>query len=316
MPCVFLHPVSFCHMAVHMTMSHLHCCTVQRHDPGHGEYFLAAGAHFLAFPSATIPAGAAPELSSFWANVKQHLTVLSLEVTSGEGTTKDIRTLGMLTALRWLRVGGSFSHYDESYVDMSGEVLDLKLPHLVFLRLAFVRHGKLVLSCPKLKKAWFDETKQLDIRIEDAILKYLLLDYCDEVDLAISSPRIQLRNLMVLRVWQCSEVGRRLIENLKHMARLADMVYEDFPAACMPASFQQSLEHIQLHPLDWRHDLPEGLKELSRPTSFRFRGKRKFWKMTRPLAEFLPVDRLKSLYLGDQKYVRQGDGDEWYPEQK
>ena len=169
---------------------------------------------------------------------------------------------------------------------MSGEVLDLKLPHLVFLRLAFVRHGKLVLSCPKLKKAWFDETKQLDIRIEDAILKYLLLDYCDEVDLAISSPRIQLRNLMVLRVWQCSEVGRRLIENLKHMARFADMVYEDFPAACMPASFQQSLEHIQLHPLDWRHDLPEGLKELSRPTSFRFRGKRKFWKMTRPLAEF------------------------------
>ena len=95
------------------------------------------------------------------------------------------------------------------------------------------------------------------------------------------------------------------------MRRLQSLRYAGFPAACMPSVFPQSLQEVALYPLDWRHDLPLGLKDLQELESFSFNTRCKTWDIVKPLAELLPVDGLRYLALASRMYseeeIRQGD---------
>ena len=100
-------------------------------------------------------------------------------------------------------------------------------------------------------------------------------------------------------------MGRRLIEDIYRMKHLHKLEYEDFPSGCMPKLFPRSLCHIALCPLGWSQNLPEGLRELRQLRVFNFRGPAQSWKLTRPIAELLPMDELTVIIFNSTMFVRQ-----------
>ena len=248
----------------------------------------------------------APSLKTFtfWSDLKQHLTELTLGLHAQRGT-ENLQSLGLLPSLRRLSMyrpvaDPSWRRY------LSGEKLLLKLPHLVYLKVWDVKDGELVVSCPKLAEVWFSHTFQLRIKVEDADLRDLMLLHCDH--LAFRSPETQLQQLKALSAAQCSALDRHIIQDVGHMPRLQHLHCTPFPAACMPREFPNTLRNATLFPLDWCHDLPEGLKKLPELSHFCFETNNKSWNMMRPWTEFLPTGSLKVVTLGSSKYKRQGNG--------
>ncbi len=284
----------------------------------HSGKVCCAGDKFLATATDSIGPGVGLELSSFWADLKHHLTILTLTIYLGEGKVQYLRTLGMFTALRELcigcheyAIGASYDSYSP-YHDLLGEELALKLPHLVSLRFQAFRRVKLVLSCPKLTDARFVRSDSMHIAFENASLPTLVLKHCQKVTVATSSPKEQLQNMERLEVNDCSEEGSFIMEEIGFMMKhLKSLVYTEFPAVHMPNKFPQNLWKVVLCPLDWRSDLPEGLKDLRKLEIFYFNTRCESWKMMMPLAELLPMVGLKSLALATHAYsakdIREGN---------
>lgn len=82
------------------------------------------------------------------------------------------------------------------------------------------------------------------------------------------------------------------------MRSLQNLNYSDFPERCMPSSFLQSLQKIDLRPYDWSQGLPIGLQNLCNLEKLCFDSRCKDWQITRSLADFLPVHSLEQLELG------------------
>ena len=215
---------------------------------------LSAGKRFLAMPSASFAPDVSPELSSLWANLKQHLTELKIWLDRKEVEVQCLQSLGMLTALQNLELYGPYSLHGPS-----GAAYTLKLPHLASLYCASLS-GELVLSCPELLRARFSFTSLRPIMVEDAALEDLVLKDCNNIHVALAQD--QLLKLKVLIVQECREVGRHLIEEVSEMRNLRTLAYEPFPTACMPTSFPLSLWEVFLFPRGWCSNLPEGLKGL------------------------------------------------------
>ncbi|CAL5225796.1 g8572 [Coccomyxa viridis] len=96
-----------------------------------------------------------------------------------------------------------------------------------------------------------------------------------------------------------------ILQDVDHMTHLEQLVYTDFPAACMPQSFPKSLQSITLFPQDRDYDVPRGLKALTNLTELTFGSGRMSWDPNVPLAELLLMDSLQTLTLGTSRYVRQ-----------
>lgn len=256
------------------------------------EAVCSAGQQSLAISLGSIASGAGPEHSTFWANLKLHLTDLTLQ-TPENSKASHLEILNTLTALQRLQLWWYPVDFQQK---LSEEKLALKLPHLVNLRMDRLEQAELVLSCPKLAKAWFTLAKSSRIEVNDAALEDIRIDECNRVQLAMKD---QLQNLTDLDVFRSLEVDRLLIEDVGLMTRLRWLWYESFPAACMPSTFPESLQYIVLAPVNWCHNLPGGLKELHQLIPFTFLTP---CNMTRPLAEFLPMDTLEYLQLHKRKY--------------
>ena len=257
--------------------------------------------------------GADSELSSFPANLSQHLTKLTLTLTPKivtqnpqAGKVHHLHALGMLTALQELELGCVVRpDWDRIYCDLAGEKLIWKLPHLISLRMQLFNQGGVVLSCPKLAKAEFTETISLHVEVEHAALESLTLFECYNLRHTLRSPQDQLQALRSLDVSLCSEIGRHLIEDVPCMRQLQKLKYgalRGFPAACMPACFPHSLQQLELMPLSWDCDLPGGMKELHELTYLSFAPRGDAWVIVQPLHELLPFDCLEMLELGSRFY--------------
>ena len=223
-------------------------------------------------------------------------------------TKTQLETIGTLKALQDLRIGWYPILGCIKSGSLHGERVALHLPHLIELYLLDLQDGELVLSCPRLAEAWVQDTKALCIRLEDTILKALLLKACDKTKFVAAPHKDLLQNLTSLIVTRCSESGKHIIEDVGEMKQLQSLTYQEFPAARMPRSFPRSLERINLYPLDWRCNLPEGLKELSRLEVFVFNTDFKSWNLERPWVEMLPTHSLQNVKLGSSKYLRQENG--------
>ena len=111
-----------------------------------------------------------------------------------------------------------------------------------------------------------------------------------------------------------SETGRHLFQDLDKRTNLEYVRYVDFPATCMPTSFSESLQEIELQPVDWSQGLLRGLKQLHNLKKFSFHCEWKFWdnvtlsNIRRPYADLLPIDSLDDLQLGFNCNERQPDG--------
>lgn len=241
--------------------------------PGKGDAFLELSS------GCRIP-GAGPELSSFWPNVQQHLTELSLQLypeEAVEGHMQNLEALGTLTALQklevWCIVPEEWSEESREWPEeplewsegplairsMSGESLTLKLPHLTLLRLHYLMDGVIYLSCPKLTIARFEETNSFCIEVHEAALERLELDDCRGVQCMIRSPEDQLQSLKHLVVVGCSEEGHCLIESLAHTRQLETLIYKGFPETCMPTEFPEGLRKCEINPIDWERGHARGL---------------------------------------------------------
>ena len=176
------------------------------------------------------------QLSSFSTNLRQHLTELSLLRLHGkEGKAQQhLEALGMLTALRKLGVGWYRPHYD-----LAGQNFVLNLPHLVSLEMCGIEQGVVVLSCSKLTDVFFESTQSVQIEVEGASVDTLTLNWCKDLRLVLHSHEAQLQKIEYLRVVDCSEIGKRLIDDVRQMRQLWYLEYIDFPATCMPASFRK-----------------------------------------------------------------------------
>ena len=283
----------------------------------HWSDILCAGEEFLAMSSESIAPGASPEHISFWTSLKHHLTSLRLVVCAGKARAEHFGALGMLTALQELSIGSAFppSSYEAEDKnprrDLLGQKLALKLPHLTSLEFQCFKHVELILSCPKLATVEFLENRSMHIILEDAFLQSLGLVKCKKVMFAMHAPENQLQHLDTLCVRDCSEEGGYMIESVGLMKNLRALHYTDFPAACMPSAFPQKLEEVALYPLGWCDDLPEGLRGLQKLKSFHFNTTCTSWKVSRPLAELLPMASLRCLTLASYTYqdeeIRQGE---------
>ncbi len=271
-------------------------------DPKVGEAFLATSSD-----CATLGPGS--KLSTSWSDLQQHLTELKLQLYPMVGQSKQMGALSMLSALRELGICCAMppEQFESSpFWDMSRESLTLNLPNLVSLELGHLEHGEVVLSCPKLTEAFFGTTKSFRIKVDDAALERLVLDSCGRVQCVLHSPEEQLQSLRTLLVSGCSEEGQHLIERLPQMRRLQKLKYLNFPAARMPTDFPQGLRKVRLCPIDCRHELPEGLKGLRKLTRISFNSDCRFWDITRPLAEFLPLSGLREVTLSGKVYMSGG----------
>ena len=264
--------------------------------------------------SESVAPDAGPELSSFRPNLKRHLTELSVHVGCQEPSPRSLEALSFLTALqklhvefsRPLRTAPGTGLTLAGLRNMSKQNYVFRLPHLVSLRVTGLCQGELVLSCPKLATAYFKDIRFSYVEVEDAALTSLALEGCQWVHVAAGTLNDQLRNLESLSVKaRCVEVDRCLIEVVYRMEHLQRLDYEDFPSGCMPKLFPQSLCHIALSPLGWSQNLPEGLKELRQLRVFNFRGPAWSWKLTRPIAELLPMDQLTVIIFNSTMFVRQ-----------
>ena len=242
---------------------------------------------------------AGSEPSSFRNDLKKHLTELSLLLYPHKAQL--FGSVSVLTALQSLELCPMTPGWCGPYLrDLKGQKFHFKLPHLLSLRLVHVRNGELVLSCPKLAKAHFQWTDFLRIEVEDAALECLVIN--DNGNFCFEGPGRHLDKLKSLSVKDCGNMVRHLTEDLGEMNCLQKLEYADFPQACMPRSFPQSLQEIELRPCDWFLDLPRGLKELHQLHSLQFDSDCESWEIRRPLAELLPVDKLWKLHLGCRAY--------------
>ncbi|CAL5226012.1 g8818 [Coccomyxa viridis] len=268
----------------------------------------SAGEKFLAVPSSTIAEGACPQLSSFWANLQQHLTELMIEVQPGKGN-KQLESLGSLTALKLLMIlpEGPYRPGPPRY-DMSGAKLVLNLPNLVFLFVCSLSNGELVLSGPRVEHAWFMNNKSFKVSMMELHdLDCLIMKDCKEIQVAGDALEKQFPKFKSLIVSRSSEVGRLVLEDIGKMQRLVRVSYSDFRASRMPASFPQSLEDIHLNPSGWFRDLPAGLKQCTKLKTLDFCTNRESVYFTKPWTELVPTDSLEKVSLGQTEYVRESD---------
>ena len=252
----------------------------------------------------SITPGAPPELFNFWADLKQHLAELDLWMLPGEARAHLLEALGMLTSLQKLslRVDSGPPHCSPG-CGLSGKTLTLKLPHLAFLYICDFGEGELVLSCPKLTEVRLIEIQALEIQVEDVVLELLELRECKEVCFALKAAERQLQALKTLTVFRCSKVGKQIIEDLENMRDLQTLVYDKFPATCMPRTFPQKLKKIDLQRVDWSCDLPSGLKDLRHLRELRFISDSKPWVFTQSWVELLPMHSLKDVTLGNARFI-------------
>ena len=253
---------------------------------------------------------AGPQGLTFWADLQQHLTVLTVATFGNQGRVQHLEALSTLTALQRLSLRGTnlpleavvSPWADRVYCSLSQKRLTLKLPHLVSLQFWGFKAGALLLSCPKLADISVAHSELLRVKVENAALESLTLYECKPVQFALKSPETQLQKLKTLSVKHFSEVGRHLIQGVSQMGSLRKLSYCGFPAACLPSSFPQSLWEVTLCPDDWCLDLPEGLKELPELRNFRFDSEWRPWEITVPLARLLPVESLTCVQVGNQGY--------------
>ena len=281
----------------------------------------SAGQQFL---STLMPQGssmyAGPQLSTFLAGLKQHLTDLTLAPFGNQGRARYLEALSTLTALRKLKLCTKAGCTEDStgripYCTLSGKKLVWKLPHLDYLALCCLEAGTIVLSCPKLAEVSLTRTKSLQVKIEDAALGTLLLSDSLSLQFVLESPETQLQSLNTLWVEDCIEEGRHLIQDVSHMINLQKLKYISFSAfpedgvEIMPSSFPQSLQEIYMYTYDWCLDVPRGLKELHQLRSFIFHSLQKPWTFTVPLAWLLPVDspKLEVVHVGWETYYRRDE---------
>ena len=210
----------------------------------------------------------------------------------------------MLTALKKLSMGCS-GHPEDPYRDLSGEEVVLRLPNLADFCVCYLKDGTLVMSCPKLKQARFVEACSFQVTmVEESDMRALMLEDCKDIRFAGVLPESQLQKLESLTVTGCTDLGRHIIQNVSRMHNLKRLGCKNFPAACMPQSFPQSLQRMFLSLLETDCDLPKGLKELTNLTELWFGSSRMTWDFHVPLAELLPMDSLEALNLGSSRYVR------------
>ena len=267
-----------------------------------------------------------PIRQAFLADLKQHLTKLTLATFGDErGRVQHLEALNMLPALQKLSLDGHGRHspyhkadgrLDTPYSSLSEERLALKLPHLVSLQLCGLKKGAIALSCPKLSKFSMVDIESIQVKIKDAALESLVLSKCHSIHFAWESPHTQLRSVKKLSVKDCIEKGRHLMQDVGQMINLQKLTYLDFlvffqdSAGCMPPTFPQNLQEIDLHMYDWCCDLPKGLKGLHELRKFCFTSMCRPWTFTVPLAKFLPSDNLETVSVGCERY-RRSDEEKW-----
>ncbi len=267
----------------------------------------SAGESFLAVSPGSIGCVASPALTSFWAELQQHLTNLTLGLCPGKGNAQ-LGSLGTLTALKILSINKGRHHPQNPRRDLSGEKIALKLPNLACLSVSELQDGEFVLSCPKLEVAWCFNCKSIQVTLlEDDELGFLMLQDCIQVQVAGGRPEAQFCKLKDLAVSGCTELGRPIIQDISRMQHLERLLYTGFYTACLPTSFPQSLQSISLSPLD-RHYLPRGLKDLTNLTELTIKCNGMSWDINVPLAEVLPMNSLEQLTLGSYTYVREDSG--------
>ncbi len=275
-----------------------------------------AGERLLAMSLRSNVLDPAPEISSFWANLQQHLISLKLWMHTRDAKTQ-LDTIGMLTALRELVINYPGTG-DCLYTDLAGEKLVLKLPHLAIFSLSCLENGELIMACPKLAEVTFLCTHAMRIGVEHAVLKSLTLTNCQQIRFAVRSLGSQLHNLETLDVSSSSELGKHIIQDVGQMQHLHTLIYQDFPAACVPTRFPQSLQSLDLCPDGWCGDPPGGLEEL--PTCSELTNLKSLtlfsnyglqctaWDFSLPWEEFCPIECLETVILWSSKYVRQEYG--------
>ena len=156
-----------------------------------------------------------PELLSFPANLSKHLTGLTLDLQSETTNVQHLHAICMLTALQKLRLGCDAEEWYR--YDLEWNNLAMKLPHLVSLRMYGLKHGGVVLSCPKLAEAEIEETESFHIEVEEAALDCIFLRACKDFRFTVCSPEHQLQSLSSLIVTDCSEGNKHLINDVPCM---------------------------------------------------------------------------------------------------
>ena len=262
----------------------------------------------MLFHGAMLFHNSGPEAASFWVDVRQRLTKLTITTSDGTDDARDLVSISLLTALQELVICDSRKPYFSQgswrnlHRDLSGETVALKLPNLVSLRLYGLAEGTFVLSCPKLAEAHLVNTNALCMKVQSSASGSLMLADCSALQVEVDPCEDQLQNLKKVYVTKCTEVGRHLLKDMHHMKHLEQLEFGDFPAACMPESFPQSLRELYLYPTDWQQVLPGGLKELFALEVFCFKPACMTWTITRPLAEFFPIKEYKYVALGSHVF--------------
>ncbi len=102
---------------------------------------------FSQWPQVTSPLRANPELLSFSANLRQHLTELTMWMDNSKGIPRRLGALGKLTKLQSLVVTCDEEDIESGlFHDLSGQRLVFKLPELTSLHLEGLWHGEVVFS--------------------------------------------------------------------------------------------------------------------------------------------------------------------------
>ncbi len=270
---------------------------------------------------------ACPVLSSFSANLRQHLTELTLNLGYARHPKEDhlglignLSVLSMLTALQKLEVGDMdvCTLFRPLGHNLFKQRLALELPNLVSLHISALSHGVLLLSCPKLAKLKCVAMESVRLEVKEAALDNLVIQRCHDVQVRCSSPEDQLQNLVSLHVSQSRETERPLIEDLSHMRRLQTLVYTAFPVESMPTSFPLGLESLSLCPNEWFGEIPEGVEKLHSLKFFHLNpimGYRfenyPYWNTPELELELLSLESLEELRLGELQFERSDDGSSW-----
>ncbi len=206
-----------------------------------------AGTAFLAMLSWGVAPSAILDPSSFKDKLEKHLRELSVVLRPSEA-----KSLGSWDALRALIGMDLFSHSTPRWCeplhrDLLGQKVVLKLPHLISLRLDYLRNAELVIICLQLAEAHFQGMASMHIEIKEAALNRLVLRRCEGVNFLVND---KLQSLQSLIVWYCGDVGKRLTRAICQMTCLETLEYRGFLAARMPRSFPASLRDLWLHPKD------------------------------------------------------------------
>ncbi len=241
-----------------------------------------------------------PDVFSFWADLRQHLTELSLGIEAAEDReAPDLGILGMLSALQKLQLDCA-AYYTRYQMDLKNQKLKLVLPNLVSFKLRSLKDGELDLSCPRLAELTIERTKSLRITTGYATLAELVLDECITVNVVVPSPKDQLHNLKLLIVLCSVEKDRHLIGELKHMRNLQRLQHDNLPAIYIPRSLPRSLEHLSLHVIDkpdWQNPY-FWCPDLAIKSCWKDRGETSWDSASaKPLAELLPLHGVSPLQI-------------------